>query len=246
MKRDGRPEHQKIAAFYRSLIMSGDLAPGEQLPPVAQLMEHHGVAVHTIQRALNVLRGEGFTETKRGIGVFVRERALVVTEAIEYLALPNRLLDVGEVRPPADVAEVLGLEREATAAMRSRLLLSDDEPFELATSYYPVEIARGTGLASPGKIRGGAVNLLKQLGYNSVEFIDRVSVRLPTTQEFEVLELPDDIPVHRTFRTYYTPEGVPFEVTVMIQGGHLYGLQYRQPTRGFSQAGDDADLPARP
>lgn len=100
MKRDRRPEHQKIAAFYRSLIMSGDLAPGEQLPPVAQLMERHGVAVHTTQRALNVLRDEGFTETRRGIGVFVRERALVVTEAIEYLALPNRLLDVGEVRPP--------------------------------------------------------------------------------------------------------------------------------------------------
>ena len=236
MKRDGRPEHQKIAAFYRSLIMSGDLAPGEQLPSVAQLMEHHGVAVHTIQRALNVLRDEGFTETKRGIGVFVRERALVVTEAIEYLALPNRLLDVGEVRPPADVAEAFGLEREATTAMRSRLLLSDDEPFELATSYYPIEIARGTDLTSPGKIRGGAVNLLKQLGYSSVEFIDRVSVRLPTTQEFEVLELPDDIPVHRTFRTYYTAEGVPFEVTVMIQGGHLYGLQYRQPTRKSSQA----------
>lgn len=74
-------------------------------------------------------------------------------------------------------------------------------------------------------------NLLKQLGYNSVKFIDRVSVRLPTIQEFEVLELPDDIPVHRTFRTYYTAEGVPFEVTVMIQGGHLYGSQYRQPTR---------------
>jgi hypothetical protein len=37
------------------------------------------------------------------------------------------------------------------------------------------------------------VNLLKQLGSNSVDFIDRVSVRLPT-QEFEVLELPDDIP----------------------------------------------------
>jgi GntR family transcriptional regulator len=235
MKRDGRPEHQKIAAFYRSLIMSGDLAPGEQLPPVAQLMERHRVAVHTIQRALNVLKDEGFTETKRGIGVFVRERALMVTEAIEYLALPNRLLDVGEVRPPADVAEVFGLERDATTAMRSRLLLSDDEPFELATSYYPLEIARGTDLTSPGKIRGGAVNLLKQLGYSSVEFIDRVSVRLPTTQEFEVLELPDDIPVHRTFRTYYTAEGSPFEVTVMIQGGHLYGLQYRQPTRESSQ-----------
>lgn len=58
-----------------------------------------------------------------------------------------------------------------------------------------------------------------------------MSVRLPTTHEFEVLELPGDIPVHRTFRAYYTAERFPFEVTVMIQGSHLYGLQYRQPLK---------------
>jgi GntR family transcriptional regulator len=82
-----------------------------------------------------------------------------------------------------------------------------------------------------GKIPGGAVELLKRLGYSSTKFVDRVSVRLPTTEEFEVLELPDDIPVHRTFRVYYTNDGMPFEVTVMIQGGHLYELQYRQLTK---------------
>jgi GntR family transcriptional regulator len=64
-----------------------------------------------------------------------------------------------------------------------------------------------------------------------------VSVRLPTTKEFEVLELPDDIPVHRTFRTYYTADGVPFEVTIMIQGSRPYELQCRQPTRESSQVG---------
>jgi hypothetical protein len=61
--------------------------------------------------------------------VFVRERTLVVTGAIEYLALPNRLLDAGDVRPPADEAKVSGLERDAATAMRSRLLLSDGQPF---------------------------------------------------------------------------------------------------------------------
>jgi DNA-binding GntR family transcriptional regulator len=75
---------------------------------------------------------EGFTEVRRGIGMFVRERALTLTGAIEYQALPNRLLDAGEVRPPADVAEVSGLDRDATTAMRCRLLRSGGDPFELA------------------------------------------------------------------------------------------------------------------
>ncbi|HEY7277216.1 MAG TPA: hypothetical protein VH594_14695 [Trebonia sp.] len=52
-----------------------------------------------------------------------------------------------------------------------------------------------------------------------------------------MLELPDDIPVHRTFRTYYTADGVPFEVTIMIQGSRPYELQCRQPTRESSQVG---------
>ncbi|HEY7277217.1 MAG TPA: GntR family transcriptional regulator [Trebonia sp.] len=159
MKHDGRPEHQKIAAGYRALIMSGDPAPGQQLPPVPRLMERHGVAVHTIQRMLDALRDEGFTETRRGIGVFVRQRAPLVTEASEYLALPNRLLDVAEAQPPADVPQALGLNRDARTSMRRRPLLSDGEPFELATSYYPLEIARGTDPTAPGKIRDGAVAL---------------------------------------------------------------------------------------
>lgn len=138
----------------------------------------------------------------------------------------------GELLPGPDRrhADVADLERPVGVRVDGRYLAAALERFAGSVEQCPLEL-----LTSPGKIRGGAVNLLKQLGYNSVEFIDRVSVRLPTTQEFEVLELPDDIPVHRTFRTYYTAEGAPFEVTVMIQGGHLYGLQYRHPTRESSQ-----------
>jgi DNA-binding GntR family transcriptional regulator len=113
MKHDERPEHQKIAAEYRAQIMSGELPPGSQLPTVVQLMERHGVAVHTIQKMLNVLKGEGLTETRRGIGVFVRKRSLVATVATEYLALPNRLLDIAEVKAPADVATVFSLNEGA-------------------------------------------------------------------------------------------------------------------------------------
>jgi hypothetical protein len=43
------------------------------------------------------------------------------------------------------------------------------------------------------------VNLRKQPGYHPAEFTGRVPARLPATQEFKVPELPDDIPVHRTF-----------------------------------------------
>jgi GntR family transcriptional regulator len=228
MKQDQRPEHQKIAAYYRALIMSGELTPGERLPSVSRLVERHGVASHTIQRMLDVLKGEGFIEARQGVGVFVRNRSLVIAQATQYLVLPNQLIAVGEVPAPADVAEVFGIDAGAIVSMRRRILLRDGEPFELATSYYPLEIARGTELVSQKKIRGGAVDLLKRLGYESVEFVDRVSTRLPTTEEFELLELPDDIPVHRTFRMFRTPAGLPFEVTIMIKGGHLYELQYRQ------------------
>ena len=53
-----------------------------------------------------------------------------------------------------------------------------------------------------------------------------------------MLELPGDIPVHGTFRTYYTAERMPFEVTVMMQGGHITGCSTA------SQSANQARLPS--
>ncbi|MGH3924701.1 MAG: UTRA domain-containing protein, partial [Pseudonocardiaceae bacterium] len=139
-----------------------------------------------------------------------------------------RMLDVAETRPPADVAQALDLGDDDVAILRHRLLLHDGDPVELSWSYYPATIAAGSPLTGRAKIPGGAPQALATLGYPQREFTDRLSTRLPTTEELETLGLPDGVPVIRQFRVIYSDNERPVEASVLIKGGHLYELLYRE------------------
>lgn len=231
--RDERHQYRRIAAHLRAQIMTGELPPGAQLPSTQQLVDQYGAANTTIQKALTALKAEGFLTSRVGKGVYVRDRQPLVVRVGAYFQPSPRgysyqLLNVAEVHPPADVASALNLGDKGTAILRHRLALHDGEPLELSWSYYPIEIAAGSPLAGRAKIRGGAPQALADLGYRQSYFTDQVSARLPTTEEFEGLALPDDVPVMRQFRVIYSDDDRPVEVSILIKGAHLYELMYRE------------------
>ncbi|MEZ0074450.1 GntR family transcriptional regulator [Planotetraspora sp. GP83] len=247
-KIDGRPRHQQIASELRALIMSGDLAPGARLPTTQQLMAQYGITSQTVQRTLNVLKDEGFVVGRAGVGVYVREDLALAVSPASYMpptgeseAYPwmteaakrsqrgtIRLLEVAKVQPPVNVALAFGMAENDRVSMRHQVLMLDDAPAELAWIYHPLAIAEGTPLMERRKIAGGTPRLLADLGFPPREWVDNLSVRLPTTQELEVLELPDDVPVIRTFRVVYADHVRPVEAQILVKGGHLYELVYRQ------------------
>ncbi|MFD2350298.1 UTRA domain-containing protein [Nonomuraea ferruginea] len=102
------------------------------------------------------------------------------------------------------------------------------EPVELSWSYYPARIAQGTPLDKKRRIIGGAPQALSDLGYPQRDFVDRLSTRPPTSEEIEGLELPEEVPVIRQFRVIYSDNAVPVEVSIIVKGGHLYELKYKQ------------------
>lgn len=233
--RDLRPRHQQIAAELRDLIMRGDLSPGTQLPSTAQLVTQYGAANATIQHALKALKNEGFLDSRVGKGVYVRDRQPFVIDAAAYIApgqFRYQLLNVDTVTPPADILDGLQLEPGEPAIVRTRILLHDDQPVELSTSYYPVGIAATSSLAKPVKIRGGAPQVLADLGYPQRSFTDRISARPPTVNEVDTLDLPVGTPVIRQLRVVYSDNERPVEASVLIKGAHLYELQFRQNVRG--------------
>jgi GntR family transcriptional regulator len=231
--RDERPQYRRIAAHLRAQIMTGELPPGAQLPSTQHLMDRYGAANTTVQRALAALKTEGFLTSRVGKGVYVRDRQPLVVRVGPYFQPSPRgysyqILNVTEVQPPADVALALNLDDNGTALVRHRLMLHDGDPVELSWSYYPIEIAAGSPLAGRAKIRGGAPQALADLGYRQSYFTDQVSARLPTTEEFEGLGLPDDVPVMRQFRVIYSDTDRPVEVSILVKGAHLYELMYRE------------------
>lgn len=231
--RDTRPRHQQIAAELRDLIMRGEFGPGAQLPSTTQLVERYNVANATIQHALKALKDEGFLDSRAGKGVYVLKRQQVVVDTAVYVTsapgwFRHELLTVDNLVPPADIADGLRLASGATTIIRTRLLFHDEQPVELSTSYYPAEIAAGSSLAKSATIREGASQTLADLGFPQRTFVDRISARPPTVAEVETLNLPEGTPVIRQLRVIYSDNQRPVEASVLIKGGHLYELLYRQ------------------
>lgn len=67
------PLYIQIAEKMISRIESGDLSPGEQLPPERCLSEEIGVNRMTLRRALKVLESQGLIVRKHGVGTFIAE-----------------------------------------------------------------------------------------------------------------------------------------------------------------------------
>jgi GntR family transcriptional regulator len=243
---DQRPLHARVAADLREEIMSGDLAPGAALPSTQRLKERFGISSATVQKALGLLKEEGLVAGRAGAAVTVRPHRQETVRPADTAgpAAPDgtfrwladaarrgrrgaiRLLDVSETVPPADVAAALNLATGTPAVRRRQLLTHDGEPVELVASYYPADLARGTALAEPHRIRGGSPAALTALGHPPHHTTDRVSARVPTQDQYEALHLTGDLPVLRTFRIVHDHTGHPVEVVVMAKAGHLYELEY--------------------
>lgn len=243
---DPRPLHARIAADLRDEIMSGDIAPGSKLPSTSRLKSRFDASNATIQKAVRLLKDEGLALGRAGAAVTVRDTrqrtvrpAGSLTPAVDGAAYPwlaeasdpsrvahSTLLAVEEVPVVGDVAAALSLPEGSPAVCRRQLITIEGEPAELVSSYYPPDLARGTALAEPRRIRGGTPTLLTELGFAPRRSVDRLSARVATQEQYTALRLPGDLPVLRTLRTVYGEEGRPIEVTVMVKAGHLYELQY--------------------
>jgi GntR family transcriptional regulator len=243
---DKRPLAERIAAEIRKLIMTGEWEPGKKVPTNEKLRAQFETSNVTVQRALQILKDEKFLEGQTGVGVFVRgERAQTIQPA-HYIAPSEpgqpyrwlteatkrqqrgkyRMLEVAEVAPPVEVARALRLEEGDTAMLRSRIGFLDDQPAELVHSYYPIELARGTRLADRRLIPGGSPALLQEMGYPTRSQDDAVAARPATTEEYEALEIPRDVPVLEIFRIVYSDDEKPIEVTILTKPAHRFKMGY--------------------
>lgn len=68
----GQSRYGWLAAGMRARILQGEWAPGEAIPPEAQLAKNYAVALGTIRQALALLVSEGLLQRRHGRGTFVK------------------------------------------------------------------------------------------------------------------------------------------------------------------------------
>lgn len=199
------PKYVRLAQTLQRRIEDGTYAPGTRVPSENQLVQTFGMSRPTVVRALELLKRDGWLESRQGYGTIVRARPEVVErkdrrgrEALERdeARSAGRLIDVGRVPVPARVASALGLPKSAEVLMRRFLVEEDGEAVELVSSYFPAGMVEGTELEADAPLSGSTREHLearKKVRFDHVT--ERVSARLPEAREAELLELPDGVPV---------------------------------------------------
>jgi GntR family transcriptional regulator, phosphonate transport system regulatory protein len=148
--RADQPIWQQIYDYVRTLIESGYLKPGAQLPGEVHLAELFGVTRITLRRAFQQLQQEGHLTSRKGVGVFVRSlpSTLLVRDGSRFSeslkadgkVLTTQTLHLAEEPADAETAAQLTIA-PATRVMRlSRLRSADGQPIYLTTKLFPAEL----------------------------------------------------------------------------------------------------------
>jgi DNA-binding GntR family transcriptional regulator len=234
------PKYAQVVAEIKRRIESGEYAPGLLLPSEHQLVDSFGVSRPTIVKALSSLRQDGWIETQQGRGSFVRGRpALAGAErtrpAQNVLELPEtqlsgKLIQAGVKLAPSYVTSLLGLEPGAKAFLRQRLLAGDGDPVELASVWLPLEVAKGTDLAS-AELLGESIrqHLQSRKKARLDHAVERISARKPTGEEAALLEVAADAPVLNVIVTAYDAVSKPVHVTDIVLPGDRHEIHDAYP-----------------
>ncbi len=143
------PLHHQVYLDLRAAIESGDLRPGDRLPPERELTTRYGCSLITVRRALSELAREQRIERTRGRGTYVlrpridRDLAgtLSFTEEMQTRGLDAETRLVG-ARPESAgeaVANALAIDVGAPTLYLERLRLGGGEPLLLEQVHLPAE-----------------------------------------------------------------------------------------------------------
>ena len=160
--RKARKSYEQIIAYIRGEISSGELRPGDRLPPETDLARSLGVSRPTVREALKVLEALNVLESSTGPtgGTFVKSLddvgvAEYLTDSITLL-LDTDELTLEELWSAREAIEILSVGRAASRrteqdlAMMRRIIESDeDKDFE---AYFP-DITFHRAIASASKNR---------------------------------------------------------------------------------------------
>ncbi|MCL4459445.1 MAG: FadR family transcriptional regulator [Chloroflexi bacterium] len=129
---------EDIALQIRDLIASGQLQPGDRLPPERELAEYFGVSRASVREAMRTLELLGLVESKHGDGTFIREGSIEgLAQSLSSILLTRQ----GVVVEIMDARKML----EPPLAMRAAERASADDLAELEQllSTQEEKVARG-------------------------------------------------------------------------------------------------------
>lgn len=244
---------EQVSDELRRAIHEGEYEPGDSLPTEQQLRQNFDVSRQTIRAALNTLTQEGLVASGRGRGRVVRDNRPLNWHLTHFENQDRRADDgagldawsaqvkeqgrepreeVAVTITPAsqEVAHRLAVDSSTYVVQRQRRRYADDSLYQLSTSYFSEEIARGTPLMEPQSVSAPG-GVLAASGYHQYRYVDEILCRMPSAAEMDELGLLEGTPIMQHTRTGYDEEGTPLRVMITIVPGDRHTLIYEVDAR---------------
>jgi GntR family transcriptional regulator len=146
------PLYFQVQQDLTSLIASGMLAPGTQLPSEEELVQKYGVSRTTVRKAIQELERLGLIEIRRGRGTFVRTEKITqefteltgfVEDMVAMGLQPSaRVLGKATVEASEEVARQLRVPMGTEVMQIRRVRMADDVAMSLDETYLPIDLGR--------------------------------------------------------------------------------------------------------
>jgi GntR family transcriptional regulator len=152
------PTYVTIAGTYARRIRSGELAPGTQLPSLAEMAERHEVSDIVARKVIELLQGQGLVRSVRRRGNFVADRPNLVRVSPErqkesaetsFTNETDREVtvdrDTDEVPASEELATVFGLTPGYPLVHIVTRASEDRQPISISDTYQPAGL---TGIST--------------------------------------------------------------------------------------------------
>ncbi len=202
--------------------------------------------------ALSALKSQGLIGSGQGQGTYVREirpiRVMAMDQDKRDRRAENnaatfnaevarqggigrqRIISVGPVPATEETARWLAVPEGTELLARRRVMLVDEEPYQLGDSYYVHELVRETAIAREEPVEEGVLAVLEEANGGPIAyFVDELSFRMPTPEETSVLRLGPGACVVRVVRIAYDADDKPVEAFDQLMAGDKHVLVYKVP-----------------
>lgn len=222
--------YAEIAAHYRRQIEDGELRPGDRIPSLQATCKAFDVSITTANRAFQILKSEGLTTARAGVGTVVANRPNVTATGVARI---TRLKRTGHEYAPgessadhvammrscadADIAEALDIELCEEVVIRRRVFRQDGKPTTVSISViHPRALLDVPELMQQGQLKPFWHDTYTQrTGKTFTRSPERRTARMASADEMNALDVdaPDyvAVPVLVLRTTFHTEDG-PIEV----------------------------------
>lgn len=151
-------------------------------------------------------------------------KSLYLTEAARQGLRPEReMLFIGAEPAGEHVAIALRVEPGEEVMARRKMFWADGVPVRISTSYFRLDVARGTRLEEEGFVLPTLQTAIEELGHRFGHAVETLISRPPTPYEADLLEVPGEWVV-QVLRVSVSTADVPVHAleTVCAAGRHVF------------------------